>query len=217
MKRVLPLLLVSSMLICTSLRTSGAQPVAISDQEVRISAGILERGISLANGNLSTTHLCVRNPVETQDFASLLAGPASELSLTVTRAELNAMPKGLKSGEGGSIDSVKTFQPGQRVDPGTYDDASLGQTTRWVEPVRIRASRWADSFTLAAPQVSAPGPDVSRLTILAHARKESVLDGLAITVVYEVYRGTSASWASGCRAMHRSGSPGPVSVQTSMT
>ncbi len=163
-------------------RMGDVQPFVVADQELRISAGILGRVIDLANGNLSTTHLRVSDK-------ELLAGPASELSLTVTRAEPNARPKGLKDGEGGSIDSVRTFQPGQHVDPGKYDDASLGQTTRWVAPVRIQASRWADNFTLAAPQVSAPAPDVSRLTILARARKESVLDGLTVTAVYEVYRG----------------------------
>jgi len=148
---------------------------------VRRSAGVLERVIDLANGNLSTTHL----RVEGRD---LLAGPAFELSLIVTRAEPNGRPKGLKPGEGGSIDSVKTFSPGRHVDPGTYDDASLGRTTRWVEPVRVHASQWTDGFALGTPEVSAPAPDVSRLTIRARARKESALDGLSITVVYEVYR-----------------------------
>ncbi len=158
------------------------QSVVLSKQEIRISAGILERVIDLANGNLSTTRLSVSGH-------EMLVGPAAELSLTVARAEPNARPKGLKPGEGGSIDSVKTFRPGQHVDPGAYDDASLGQTTRWVEPVRIQASRWAESFALATPEVSSPSPDVSRLTIRARARKDSVLEGLVIAAVYEVYRG----------------------------
>jgi hypothetical protein len=165
----------------TTLKTDAGQPFEISDRQVLISAGVLERVIDLANGNLSTTRLRVSG-------RDLLAGSAFELSATVTRAEPNAKPKGLKPGEGGSIDSVQTFRPGQHVDPGTYDDAALGQTTRWVEPIRIRASQWADTFTLAKPEVSAPAPDVSRLTIRALARKESVLDGLTLTVVYEVYR-----------------------------
>jgi hypothetical protein len=158
------------------------QAVVVSDREVRVSAGILERVIDLANGNLSTTRLRVNGD-------ELLAGPAAELSVTVTRAEPNARPKGLKPGEGDSIDSVKTFQPGQHVDPGAYDDTSLGQTTRWVEPVRIQASQWADGFALATPEVSEPSPDSSRLTIRARARKDSALDGLVITVIYEIYRG----------------------------
>jgi len=170
-------------------RTSAAEeagrawePFKVSDREVRISAGILERVIDLANGNVSTTRLRVNG-------RELLAGPAAELSLVVTRAEPNARPKGLKPGEGGSIDSAKTFRPGQHVDPGAYDDTSLGQTTRWVEPRRIQANQWGDSFALATPEVSSPSPDVSRLTIRAQARKDSPLDGLVITAVYEVYRG----------------------------
>jgi len=209
----------------TAAKTDAAPPFAVSDRQVRISAGVLERVIDLTNGNLSMTHLRVQD----QD---LLAGPAFEVSLIVTRAEPNARPKGLKPGEGGTIDSVKTFSPGRHVDPGAYDDATLGQTTRWVEPVRIRASQWADIFTLAKPEVSAPAPDVSRLTIRARARSMGVspmsstavpavsatgilpvavpeshgrdahathgqdaratgsaLDGLVLTVVYEVYRG----------------------------
>ncbi len=167
----------------TTAKTDAGQPFEVSGRAVRISAGVLERVIDLTDGNLSTTHLRVQD----QD---LLAGPAFELSLTVTRAEPNAKPKGLKPGEGGTIDSVKTFSPGRHVDPGTYDDATLGQTTHWVEPVRIRAGQWADIFTLAKPEVSAPAPDVSRLTIRAPARKASALDGLILNVVYEVYRGT---------------------------
>jgi hypothetical protein len=218
------LLLVPGTLACASPGAIAAQPFEISDREVRISAGVLERVIDLVNGNMSTTHLRVGGQ-------ELLAGPASELSVTVTRAEPNARPKGLKPGEGGSIDSVKTFRPGQHVDPGTFDDASLGQTTRWVEPIRIRASQWAEIFTAATPEVSAPSLDVSRLTLrararsmgvppmkdtgkmpvlLSSARKDSALaadvsrggrprfgggapaapgvDGLVVTVVYEVYR-----------------------------
>jgi len=204
-----------SLLSVPMLPAAQQQAVVVSDREVRISVGILERVIDLANGNLSTTRLRVNGH-------ELLAGPAAELSLTVTRAEPNARPKGLKPGEGGSIDSVKTFRPGQHVDPGAYDDASLGQTTRWVEPVRIQASHWAESFALATPEVSSPSPGVSRLTIRAVARaspplrpagilpareeqgqdalategtgrmpvlRESTLDGLVITAVYEVYRG----------------------------
>ncbi len=163
-------------------KTDTAQPFEISDRQVRISAGVLERVMRLTNGNLSTTSLRVEDH-------ELLAGPAGELSLTVTRAEPNAKPKGLKPGEGGTIDSVKTFSPGRHVDPGTYDDAALGQTTRWVEPVRVQASQWADTFTLVKPEVSTPAADVSRLTIRALARQGSALDGLALAVVYEVYRG----------------------------
>ncbi|MCX5646401.1 MAG: hypothetical protein NTZ17_17225 [Phycisphaerae bacterium] len=182
MKRPLLLLLVSGMLVCVPTRMEAAQPFEVSEHQVRISAGVLERVIDLANGNLSTTHLRVEG-------RELLAGPALELSLTVTRTEPNTRPKGLKPGEGGSIDSVKTFSPGRHVNPGTYDDATLGQTTRWVGPIRIRASQWADTFTFATPEVSAPAPGVSRLTLRAVARKESALDGLTVTVVYEVYRG----------------------------
>ncbi len=153
----------------------------VAERQVRISAGTVERVLDLANGNLSTTSLRVSGQ-------ELLAGPAAELSFVVTRAEPNGRPKGIKPGEGGAIDSVQTFQPGKHVDPGTYDDASLGRTTRWVQPVRIQADRWADTFTLATPEVSAPGPDVSRLTILALSREEGNPGRLAVTVIYEVYR-----------------------------
>jgi hypothetical protein len=166
----------------TTQKVNPGQPFEISDRQVRISAGILERVIDLTNGNLSTTHLRIQG-------RDLLAGPAFELSLTVTRAEPNVRPKGLAPGQGGTIDSVQTFRPGQHVDPGSYDDAELGQTTRWVEPVHIRASQWADSFMLARPEVSASAPDVSRVRIRALARKGSALGGLALTVVYEVYAG----------------------------
>jgi hypothetical protein len=205
-------------------KPGAAQAFEVSDRRVRIAAGILERVIDLANGNLSTTRLRA-------DGHELLVEPAFELSFTVTRAEPNARPRGLKPGEGGSIDSVQTFRPGHHVDPGTFDDAPLGQTTRWVEPVRIRAGQWSDHFTLDMPEVSTPSPDVSRLAIRAHATggqarpgpgerdaratglapKDSAsaenvsrasrprtaggtpatqaLDGLALTLVYEVYRG----------------------------
>jgi hypothetical protein len=158
------------------------QSIAVSDREVRISAGILERVIDLANGNLSTIHLRV-------DGQELLKGPAAELSLIVRRAEPNVRPKGLKPGEGGSIDSVRTFRQGRHVDPGAYDDTSLGVTTRWVEPHRIQANQWAESFALEMPEVSAASPDVWRLTIHARAREAGTLEGMTVTAIYEVYRG----------------------------
>jgi hypothetical protein len=182
MHKAIVLVALLSLLSVPVLPAAEPQSVAVSDREVRVSAGVLERVIDLAHGNLSTVRLRVNGQ-------ELLAGPAAELSLTVTRAEPNARPKGLKPGEGGSIDSVKTFRPGQHVDPGTYDDTALGQTTRWIEPVRIQASQWADGFVLSTPEVSVPRPDVSRLTIRARARKGSALEGLVITTVYEVYRG----------------------------
>lgn len=184
MKRPWLFLLTSGLLACTLTQMHAAQALEVSGREVRISAGVLERVIDLANGNLSTTHLRV-------DGHDLLAGPAIEVSLIVTRAEPNARPKGLKPGEGGSINSEKTFSPypGHHNDPATYDDAALGRTTRWVEPTRVGASQWADTFILAPPEVSTPAPDVSRVTVPARARRESALDGLAITVIYEVYRG----------------------------
>jgi acetoin utilization deacetylase AcuC-like enzyme len=165
MRKALRLLPILGLLPCLSLRTHAAQPFEVSEHQVRVSAGILERVIDLANGNLSTTHLRV-------DGHDLLAGPATEVSLTVTRAEPNGKPKGLKPGEGGTIDSVKTFNPypGHHNDPATYDDAALGQTTRWVEPMRVGASQWANAFLLATPEVSTPAPDVARLTVRARAR-----------------------------------------------
>jgi len=193
MKRVLLLCLNLGMWACPCPQVFAAPALDVSGREVRMSAGVLERAISLADGNLSTTRLRV-------DGRDLLAGPSLELTFVVTHAEPNGRPRGLKPGEGGSIDSVKTFRPGQHVEPGTYDDATLGQTTRWVGPIRIQASQWAKYLALSAPEVSTPSPDVSRLTIRARgmgvppmsstgsARAGNPLEGLVLTVVYEVYR-----------------------------
>jgi hypothetical protein len=181
MRRSLLPWLVLGILVCIPPQVFAAPAFEVSERQVRISAGVLERVISFADGNWSTIRLRVNG----QD---LLAGPAAEVSLIVTRAEPNARPRGLKPGEGGSIDSVQTFRPGQHVDPGTYDDATLGQTTRWVEPIRIRASQWANNFARATPEVSTPSADVSRLSVRAVAPGESPLDGLTISVIYEVYR-----------------------------
>jgi len=94
-----------------------AQPFEISEHTARISAAGFERVIALTNGNVSTIRLRVNGQ-------ELLAGPAPEFSVTITRAEPNARPSGLKPGEGGSIDSVKTFRPGQHIEPGAFDDAA---------------------------------------------------------------------------------------------
>ena len=162
---------------------TASQPFDVSTDQVRISAGVLERVIDLANGNVSTTHLRVNG-------RELLAAPAAELSSDRhTRRARTDGRKGSSRGKAAPSTACRPSSPGKHVDPGTYDDASLGQTTRWVEPVRIQAARWADGFTLETPEVSAPSPDVSRLAILARARKDSALDGLTVTAIYEVYRG----------------------------
>jgi hypothetical protein len=184
-----PVLRIAVVVLSVSLMSQAAdradeswRPFEIGDREVRISEGMLERVIDLADGSVRTSSLRV-------DGQEVLASPAAELRVTVTRAEPNAKPGGLKPGEGGSIDSVKTFQPGQHVDPGAYDDTALGQTIRWVEPIGVESGKWAGDFVVAAPVVSASSADVSRLTILARAREDSRLRGLAFTLVYEVYRG----------------------------
>ena len=167
----------------TRARPSG--PFDVSDRQIRISAGVLERMIDLGEGNVSTTRLRV-------DGHELLAGRAAEVSLTVTRAEPNSRPRGLLPGEGSSIDSVQTFQVGRHVDAGAYDDTTLGQTTRWVEPVQVQAGRWAEYFVLDAPGLSTPEPDTSRLAIRARARDGSPVEGLELAIVYEVYGGAPA-------------------------
>lgn len=178
---LMPLLLIAGLPASVHAGADASRPFALSEREVRISSGGLDRTIDLADGNLRTTRLRI-------DGRNLLAEPAAELSFVVTRAEPNARPRGLQPGQGGTIDSVSTFRPGHRVDPGAFDDTSLGRTTRWIEPVRIEARRWAEAFILGSPQVSTVSADVSRLSIEASARETGALEGLALTVVYEVYR-----------------------------
>jgi hypothetical protein len=168
--------------LLTALCTAATPPIRVTDQAVHITSEGFERIIGIANGNVTTTRLRVSDQ-------ELLGEPAPEFSVTVTRAEPNAPPKGLKPHEGGSIDSVETFEPGQHVEPGNFDDASLGQTARWIDPVRIRASEWAGTFSLARPEVSTPSADISRLTLRARAKTGSAVDGLVVTLIYEVYRG----------------------------
>lgn len=161
---------------------SATRPFDVSDRAVRISAEGFERVIDLTNGNVSSSRLRVEGK-------ELLAGRAPEFSVTVTRAEPNAAPRGLKPGEGGSIASQKTFQPGKHVEPGNFDDTSLNVTTRWVAPVRVQASQWAKEFALAPPEVVHPAPQRSRLVLRARARNGGTLEGLVISLFYEVYAG----------------------------
>ncbi|MCX6903075.1 MAG: alpha-galactosidase [Verrucomicrobia bacterium] len=151
------------------------QAFDISATEVRITAGPMRRTLRFDRGNLCSTSL----RIEEQE---LLAEPAREMTLTVSRAQPNARPHGLTPGEGGGVDSVETFRPGQHVVPARYDDSTLGLSNRWIEPVTVEACRWADQVILAKPQLSRPAPETHRLALSARGRA-------VIIFYYEVYDG----------------------------
>jgi hypothetical protein len=75
------------------------------------------------------------------DGKELLEEPCGEISFHVYKATPNSEPKGLKGGEGGTIDLV-----GKQLTTDVLDvqdlGAEAGSQTRWVDDVGVDAQSW---------------------------------------------------------------------------
>ena len=158
----------------------------------QITAGILTRTLSLKDGNLATTSLAI-------DGHESLANPARELSFTVSFAEPNQRPKGLRADESTTVETTAHFSSG--TDALRTEEGREQAGVAWSPNLAVRANSWSAYFEPAACHVTQSGTHVAAgvspaaatgsglLVITAQAIPSSPLKGLTVRLRYEVYDG----------------------------
>jgi hypothetical protein len=137
---------------------------------VALRAGILERTLQSANGNLVTAGLTVSG-------RELLAQPASDVSFTLARAAPNQKPVGLKPDASPPAESAPIFR--RVLDAEMYED-HRAEAVRWTAAWRFESRNWGGKAT---HEVAHPRPGITRLTLHAAPNRSE----LGVDVVYEVY------------------------------
>lgn len=165
----------------------GAEFVIQTDgQTIRLKAGVLQRTLEPKGGLLHTTSLKVAGE-------ELLAADAKEFSLTISRAEPNQRPRGLKPDEAGEFESTATF--GRNTDTLRVEEtggkAPVSQV-RWIEPVAVEAAPSSGLSGPFVPKLEQPRLGVSRLTLSTPLANAGAIQDVTLALVYEVYEGHPA-------------------------
>lgn len=164
-----------------------AADITVADGQAVLKSGSIERVIRFGDGNVRTTSLTVAGQ-------QMLAAPAREFSVVITREQGNRQPRGLRPED----DEQNAFTMGHRerwrgdeYDPARYDD-KRPDAPKWVDARPLQASTWSRQGGKPAATVTKPAPGVTRLSI-----RTSVLEGLTVELNYEVYDGYPAvrKWA----------------------
>lgn len=159
-------------------------PVVIGEDKVILRAGILSRTIYTSGRRLLTTSIQVNGH-------ELLAGPIPEAVFRVRRAEPNLRPRGLKLGEGATVQSEQTFSGG-KLDPARWEDRRP-EATHWIDAVDVSADRWQTwASAMQQRQILDPKSGARRLVICTPLKSERTFGRLAVTTVYETFEGHPA-------------------------
>ena len=160
-----------------------AAEIASVGDTVTLRAGLLSRAVRMGGRRVETSSILV-------DGHELLAGPIPEVLFTVSRAEPNRRPVGLRPGEGKPLDSERTFTyyGGRPMDPARWEDRQP-EATRWVDPAVVRSDRWADWAGTPQRQIVDLKPGVRRLTIRTPLSAAAGLGRLTVSTCYETYEG----------------------------
>jgi alpha-galactosidase len=154
--------------------------IVVKDKEIRIRAGVLARTVSTDGDDLSTTDISVAG-------RQILANPGSEFFVRFQFAAPNREPIGLTPEEAGAIVSRTGFH---KTEAPSADGKQLKdqKSVRWIDPIVVRSSSWANHFKIVGAKVSRPGDSRKRLTIISRARQDSPLDGVSVEVIYDAYQ-----------------------------
>ena len=167
--------------------------ISIATGRAVLKSNPIERVIRLDDGNVRTTSVTVAGN-------EVLAAPAREFSVVVSREQSNRRPRGLRPGE---TDEKNEFTAGMRArwrgeefDPGRYDD-TRADAPKWVDARPVAASSWSGCAGKPVATVSKPAAGVTHLTIRTALARDAVLEGVAVELHYELYDGYPAvrKWA----------------------
>ena len=156
--------------------------IATNAESAQITAGILNRAIRLKARTVATTGLSIEG-------RECLAGTADELSVSVSFAQPNQKPKGLRPADAAPVETTAHFSPGTdslRVQGAGEEEAS---GVEWVQEISLRAAGWSAHFENATCRVTKPGTGRQLLIITAQAAPASPLNGLGVSLCYEIYDG----------------------------
>jgi hypothetical protein len=149
---------------------------------VQITAGILNRTISLRDRNVTTTQLAI-------DGQDCLAGPARELAFRISFAQPNQQPKGVKLEQTAAVETTAHFSDGSDTLVVKNAAGQEKSGVQWVGDVRVVANSWVDHFQQPNCHTTPSKAGSQRVVISGRARPESPLTGLKVDVCYEVYEG----------------------------
>ena len=123
------------------------------------------------------------------DGRELLNGAIPEIMFTVSRAEPNRRPRGLRPGNDTPLQSKRTFTyyGGKRLDPARWEDRRP-EATRWTAAAAVASDRWADEAGASASQIVETAAGVRRLSI-ATPLATTAWGRLTVTACYETYEG----------------------------
>jgi hypothetical protein len=165
-----------------------AAEVSVAGGQAVLKSESLQRVIRFGDGNVRTTSLTVAG-------REALAAPAREFSVAISREQSNTRPRGLRPEE---TAEKNDFSGGFRArwrsegfDPSRYDD-TRPDAPRWVETRFVDAATWSPLAGNPAATVTKPAPGVTRLTIRTALARDTVLEGVAVELNYELYDGHPA-------------------------
>jgi len=164
-----------------------AAEIAIQGEKAVLKSAGLERVIQFNGSNIRSVSLSYHGH-------ELLAEPAREFSVVLTRERDNKRPRGLTREEAREINAFTSGMNarwrGQGYDASRYDDPRP-DAPKWVDAVALTASSWHTRAAKVTATVTKPAAGVTRLML------SSAVAGLAIELNYEVYDGYPAvrKWA----------------------
>jgi hypothetical protein len=159
-----------------------AQSITLTTGQAVLKAGFSERVIRIIGNTVRT----VRYSVGGQE---MLAAPAREFSVAISREQSNRRPRGLRPGE---TPESNYFSAANRArwrsenfDHSRYDD-TRADAPKWVDRVLVEASAWQALASPPRAEVSKAG-EATRLTIHTALSGNPVVEGVRVELNYEAY------------------------------
>ncbi len=162
-----------------------AADISVAGGQAGLKASSLVRIIRFGDGNVRTTSLTVARH-------EVLAAPAREFSVVITREQATHRPRGPRPHETGERNDfsggMRSRWRGQDFDLSRYDD-TRPDAPPWEDSVPVLASSWSALAGRPIATVTRPVPGVTELSILTALAKDLMLDGVAVNLHYELYDG----------------------------
>jgi len=150
--------------------------IRLKDEHATIHAGILKRVLDIRNDQVVTRELSVGG-------ASLLEEAAADFSLAFYQAAPDQEPAGIRLQPDGSM---------QWTDGSSVNVRGDNQPVTWNPVAVISGPDLAARFRLVATEVTRPGKGQTRLQLRAAAFTDPALQGVTLSIFYEVYEGYPA-------------------------